>query len=111
MMRTLGLFMVAGTLVGCGGSAVSACEKATDATKVCLDAYAEFLGGTGGTAPPADETITCDSLYGELKGDAEKAAIELLECQEAAASAADCGSAEGFTDYGTAYAACAAPAA
>jgi hypothetical protein len=111
--RILGLFVVSGAMLGgCGADAVGACEKAGDAYTVCADAYCEgVLAGECGEPVPVDETLTCEAVYGETKGDAAKTVIEGFECQEAAASGADCSTQEGYDAFIVAFGECSVPAA
>ena len=98
-------------LAGCGTNAVGACEKATDASTACIDAYCTFLGDACIPAAEPDETLSCEAVYGEVKGDAAKAQIEIFECQEAAGTAAACDTQEGFDAYLVALGECGAAAA
>lgn len=106
MNRAFGAVVVlAGLLGGCGADAVGACENASEAAQACADAFCETLGDACVPTEP-DETVTCESQYGELSGDEAKAQIEIFDCQEKASADADCTTAEGVTAWGTALNAC-----
>lgn len=103
-MRTILIATLLG-LAACGGANPErACEDVMSAAEAC----AADMGVTGTTT--AVDANYCATTYGELKGDAADAAVELLNCQADAYNGTDCASTEGMMELVEALAAC-APAA